>query len=264
MTSSLYTTQLAAGLGLIEETRVLLDLWHEGMRTMDLYQAALASGRFPTLSARRIRDLVIVSFVPRYLSSDGPPALHLKAAKDRFSKKEFEQLLFLYSCRANAILADFVRDIYWNAYTAGREVLTNEEARLFVHHAVQDGKTAAPWTESRISRMASDLTGCCADFGLLEAGAKKARKILPYRIEPRVEAMLAYDLHFAGYGDNTVLTNPDWALFGMERSDVLDDLKRLALKGLMIVQAAGGVIRISWQYKTMEELLHVLTHDELR
>jgi hypothetical protein len=38
-----YTTQLGAGLGLIDETLILLDLWQEGMSGTDLYRAALAS-----------------------------------------------------------------------------------------------------------------------------------------------------------------------------------------------------------------------------
>ena len=57
-----------------------------------------------------------------------------------------------------------------------------------------------------------------------------------------------------------MLSHPDWALFGMERDDVLDEMKRLALKGLLIVQSAGGVTRISWPHKTMEELADVLAH----
>ena len=69
-----------------------------------------------------------------------------------------------------------------------------------------------------------------------------------------------YDLHFKGHGDNSVLSHPDWVLFGMERDDVLDEMKRLALKGLLIMQSAGGVTRISWPHKTMEELADVLAH----
>jgi hypothetical protein len=84
------------------------------------------------------------------------------------------------------------------------------------------------------------------------------RKILHYRIEPRTAAILAYDLHFAGSGDNAVTAEPLWALFGMERADVLDELRRLALKGLVIVQTAGEVSRIAWQCKDLEELRHVL------
>lgn len=260
----LYTVQLGHGLGMIDETYLLLGLWQEGMSPTDLYRAALNSGQFPTVSARRLHDLITVGFSQRYLTENGKPARYLNALRPALGRKEFEQLLYLYTCRAHAVLADFVCQVYWMAYVAGRSVLSNDETRTWVVKAVQDGKTTTQWTEGIVSRVASNLTGCCADFGLLEPGAKSVRKILPYRIEPRTAAFLAYDLHGAGLGDNTVLAHPDWALFGLERMDVLEELKKLALKGLLIVQAAGGVTKISWQLPSMEALIDVLARDPLR
>ncbi len=99
---------------------------------------------------------------------------------------------------------------------------------------------------------------------MLERGIRQSRRILPYWIEPRPAAFLAYDLHFAGLGDNALLAHPDWALFGLERMDVLEEMKKLALKGLLLVQAAGGVIKISWQLASMEALIDVLARDQLR
>jgi hypothetical protein len=260
----LYTVQLGHGLGMVDETYILLGIWQEGMSPTDLYRAALNSGLFPAVSARRLHDLIVVGFSQRYLTENGSPARFLNALRSVLSRREFEQLLFLYTCRAHAVLTDFVCQVYWMAYVAGRSVLTNEETREWVVKAVQDGKTTTQWTEGIISRVASNLTGCCADFGLLESGAKSVRTILPYRIEPRTAAFLAYDLHGSGLGDNAVLAHPDWALFGLERMDVLEELKKLARKGLLIVQAAGGVTKISWQLASMEALIHVLARNELR
>ena len=53
-----YTTQLQAGLGLLEETRQLLQVYQPGMSASQLYEAALASGRFPLVTARRLRNIV--------------------------------------------------------------------------------------------------------------------------------------------------------------------------------------------------------------
>ncbi|HSN74073.1 MAG TPA: BrxA family protein [Anaerolineae bacterium] len=264
MTSVRYTTQLQAGKGLVEETHLLLELWQPGMSAIELTQAALRSGRFPTISARRLRNIVVEAFTPRYLVDDTRPARRLQALQSSLSRREFGQTLFLYTSRANAILADFVRDVYWPAYAAGKSQLSNEEARAWVLRANQDGKTMHPWSDETIERVAGYLTRSCADFGLLQGGVLKARRILPYWIEPRTAAFLAYDLHCGGLGDNAVLAHPDWALFGLERMDVLEELKKLALKGLLLVQAAGGVIKISWQLASMEALIDVLARDELR
>jgi hypothetical protein len=108
------------------------------------------------------------------------------------------------------------------------------------------------------SNVASYLTGCCADYGLLEKGQKSVRNILPSRLESKVAAYLPYDLHFTGLGDNSVIGHGDWALFGLTRTDVRDELKRLSLKGYVIVQSAGDVSRIGWHYKNMEALTDVL------
>jgi len=78
MTDSVYSSRLGAGLGMVEETRILLDLWQPGMRTADLQRVALGSGRFPKVSARRVRNLVAECFAPRYLVDGGGPALLLK------------------------------------------------------------------------------------------------------------------------------------------------------------------------------------------
>lgn len=264
MTASLYTTQLQAGFGLIVETQLLLELWQPGMTGAELTQAALQSGRFPNVSARRLRNVVFEAFAPRYLVDHGQPALWLKAMRSDLPRREFEQMLFIYTCRANLILADFVLDMYWPAYSAGRSQLSNAEARDWVVRANQEGKTVRPWSDETVERVAGYLTRTCADFGLLQSGMLKARRILPYWIEPRTAAFLAYDLHSAGLGDNAVLAHPDWALFGLERRDVLEEMKKLALKGLLLVQAAGGVTKISWQLPGMEALIDVLARDPLR
>lgn len=257
--NDLYTSRLGAGQGIIEETRVLLDLWQVGMDANSLNQLSLQSGQFQKLTARRLRNLVIEGFGLRYLCRGNEPAIYLKVLKDILSGREFTQLLYLYTCRVHTVLYDFVKQVYWVAYSSGRDTLSNEEARNFMIRANQDGRTSAPWSPDTIERVAGYVTGTLADFGLLEDGRKSVRKILPFRIESRVEVILAYDLHFASHGDNSLLSHPDWALFGLDRSDVLNEFKRQALKGWWIIQSAGEITRIGWQYQTMEELIDVLT-----
>lgn len=250
----LYTTQLGAGLGVIEETRILLELWETGMNASQLFQYALDSGSFPNMSARRLRNLISECFAPRYLVANNYPAVILKKLVPFLTLTEFTQLLFLFTCRANLILVDFVREVYWYRYSSGHEDISNEDTRDFIIKAIQQGKTVKYWSDNMIERVAGYLTKCCADFGMLEPGIKKARKIIPYRVEPKVAAFLAYDLHFSGVGDNAMIAHVDWELYGMEREDVFDELKRLALKRFFIVQTAGNVIRIGWSYKNWEEL----------
>lgn len=242
---------------MIPETWSLFELWTPGMSPSALNTAALESGRFPNLSARRLRNFVKECFAPRYLKNNGELATLLKMFSSVLSKRELDQLLFIATCRANTILADFTRDVYWAAYTAGRDCLSTTDARAFVVTANQNGKTKQAWSESTVRRVASYLIGCCSDFGLLDRGSRSERKILPFRIEPRVAVVLAYELHFAGAGDNMVTADSAWSLFGLDRSDVVNELKRLALQGFFLVQSAGGVTRIEWRCDNWEELIRV-------
>ena len=254
-----YTSKLGAGLGLPEETRILLALWRPSMDSAQLCQAALASGRFPNVTARRLRNIVAECFAPRYLVQDAVPAKVLQALQTRLPSAEFSQLLFLYTCRANLILADFVRDIYWRRYAGGATAVTNQEAQAFVTQATHGGRTEAPWSDSTIQNVAGYLTGCCADYGLLEAGQRRVRRILPFRLGSGAAAVLAYDLHFAGLGDNAVLGHAEWGLFGLEPGEVRDEFRRLSLRGYLVLQTAGDLVRVGWPLKTWEDLIHVLS-----
>ena len=253
-----YTTQLQAGLGLVAETRRLLESWEPGMVGQDLLQQSLASGHFPTMSARRLRNIIIEAFAPRYLANDAQPAQILKILLGRVQPVDWRQLLFLFTCRANPILADFVRDVYWTRYAAGSQLVTKGETTGFVRRAVALGRTSTRWSESTIIRISRYLLGSCTDFGLLGPMKADARGIIPFRITPITISILAHDLHFRGLGDNAVIRHDDWGLFGLEPQDILQEMKRLALRGEFIVQSAADITQIGWKYQSMEDLANGL------
>ena len=257
--NKLYTTQLSAGLGVIDETRTLLDLWQPGMKIPELFQIALDSGQFPNISARRLRNIVAECFAPRYLVVKDYPAILLKGLIKNVTSTELSQIMFLFTVRANVILADFIKKVYWIQYSSGQDTISNDDARDFVLQANQQGRTTSLWSGNTIKRVSTYLTGCLANFGMLETGRKSVRRIIPYRVEQKIIALLAYDLHFNGFGDNSVIAHPDWELFGLQKKDLRDEMKRLSLKGFFIIQTAGDVIRIEWKYNNWEELIHVIS-----
>jgi hypothetical protein len=252
--SRLYTTQLQAGLGLLQESRALLALWRPGMSAAMLYDAALASGAFPGVTARRLRNVVGECFAPRYLVDAGAPARHLQILLGRISESQISQLMFLFTARANAVLADFVRHVYWPKYGSGAVALGTDDARNFIQRALDDERMSKRWSESTTSRVSGYLLGVCEDYGLLRRGNRASREIVAPRLSDNVTAYLAHDLHFSGMGDAAVLAHEDWQLFGLSSEDVLSELKRVALKGHLIVQAGGGLTRLSWKHHDMEEL----------
>lgn len=254
MQQSLYTTSLQAGLGMVKESCAILDLWEKGMTSSDLYAVILDAGIFPNVSARRLRNLIIECFSPRFLCDKARPAEVIKCLKNDLNMQELLQLMFVYVCHANLIVKDFVIQTYWPAYIAGRNEITNEDAKSFVIRANQNGLTTKMWSETTIRRVSGYLTGICADFGLLENVSRSTRRIVSCRLSQKTVLVLAYELHFSGMGDNSIIGHNDWKLFGMERPDVLDEFKRLAMKSHLLIQSAGDVVRIGWKYKSIQEL----------
>ena len=61
-----FTTQLQAGLGMINETMGLLRLWEPGETPARLAEKAIASGALARTTARRARNIVAEMFAPRY------------------------------------------------------------------------------------------------------------------------------------------------------------------------------------------------------
>jgi Putative inner membrane protein (DUF1819) len=252
-----YTTQLQAGLGLVEETRLLLSLYETGLEPQALLAKALDSGLFPRVTARRLRNVVIECFKPRYMQEPGV-ADALKALSDSRSRAEFLQLLLIHTARANLILFDFVTKLYWPRYASGREGLTPEDAKTFVLAGVREGKTQKPWADGTVRRVSNYVLSCCADYDLLSRNVSGVHRIHALRVQDRVAAYLAYDLKFQGLADNQIVIHEDWQLLGLQPNDVRDVLKRLSLQGYLILQAAGDVVHIGWTYKTKEELIDVL------
>jgi hypothetical protein len=253
-----YTTQLQAGLGLIEETQALLDQWQPTMGAQELFNAALESGEFPNVTARRLRNIVAECFAPRYLNPEPQPAKWLQVLNHQISTRALNQLFFIYTARANLILRDFAIQLYWERYASGYTEISSEDSTEFVQRATYDGKTKKLWSETTIKRLSSYLLSACVDYQLLQPLSRAARQITPIRMDPCAIVILAYDLHLQGIADNNLINHPDWQLFGLQPEDVRDDLKRLSVHKFWIIQTAADVVSISWVYKTMEEVVDVI------
>ena len=255
-----YTTKLAAGTGAIEETITLLDEWQDGMSASELLKATLESGRLSSISARRLKNIVLECFGHRYIIRDGYPAEILKRLKDRMARQAFLQVLFLFATRANPMIRDFVVEVYWLLYAGGRREISNEDARLFVVAANSDAKTTSYWSESTISRQSGYLTRVCADFGFLERGSKPVRAIESFRVHRQTVAFLAYDLHLSGIGDNAVILADDWRVFGLDEAAVHEEIAALSRVGTLVYQRAGESVRIGWAHTSWDEVIDGIAH----
>ena len=73
-----YTIRVSKGAALLPETRVLLQEWIPGEDTNAFADRVLSRDLLGKATARRVQDLVLRCFAPRYLAPPGCPAKHLK------------------------------------------------------------------------------------------------------------------------------------------------------------------------------------------
>jgi hypothetical protein len=86
--------------------------------------------------------------------------------------------------------------------------------------------------------------------------------IIPFRVTSLTALYLTFEVHFSGLNDDSILSHGDWRLFGLEPMDVRHELMRVS-RGHFIPQFSGELLRISWNYKTMEEALDAIATTEL-
>jgi hypothetical protein len=253
-----YTTQLQAGLGRINENISIIRLWKEGDTVSSLCEKAENSGEFPKVTGRRLRNIVAEMFAPRFLKPDSTPARNLNRLLNILPQKAIEQVVYLYTARAQEIFHDFVTEVYWRSYEGGRSSIESEEIRNFIENALIEGKMRKHWEESTIKRVSGYLGGCCLDFGLVTRKPPSSYMIKSLYIEKEMALYLAHDLKFAGLSNSAIANHRDWGLWGMSQSDVISQLKSLSIDGHFMVQDGAGITEISWQYEKMEEVFHAV------
>lgn len=253
-----YNTGLCKGQGILPETLRLLRVWEPGMTAIQLSEKVRSQGIIPKATAQRVSDIVSRAFAPRYLHENGTPAGWLRQLVQRgFGVDRLNQIFLLYTAREHLILYDFIREIYWPRYSAGAQFLFREDSVNFIKSAQATGRIKTRWTEGNNIRIGRYLLSALYDFKMIGEPKGDRRPILPFTASAHTVIYLAHELHFGCVSDAKILVHPDWELYGLSSSDVLNELRRLANQGGFIIQA-GDIVRISWSCKTMEECLDVI------
>ena len=256
-----YTTNLSKAQGMVPETLELLELWEPGMSVGELKARVRGMGALGKATQVRVDDLVGRGFAQRYLVAGGQPAQWLRQLLlARAPRGLLRQLTLLYTARANLILHDFIREVFWLKYSSRAGEVTKQDARDFIERAVSRGALEKRWSDSMVERVSRYLLGTLVDFELITENRFGQRQIRPMFIMPETVVFLAYELHFGGTEDEDIARHRDWALFGLAPADVISSLDKAATQGHLFVQHSGALLRVEWKYQTMEAMLDALTH----
>jgi hypothetical protein len=249
---STYKTGLEKGVGLIQETLQILSVYEKDMQRIELKKQLFENNILSKSSFIRVSDIVN-TFFNRYVSNDINIALILKEISRNNSLYSFlEQLLFVYVSRSNRLFFDFITNVYWKKAKDNAFEIQKIDATNFIQNAISIGKINPVWSEIMRSKISTSLLTGLRDFSLIS----KQNKIQPFFISEYTAAFLVHELHSRKYTDNQIVSAEEWLLFGMNSSDVIKMLELLSNKDFFIMQNSGEIIRISWKYNSLNELIN--------
>jgi hypothetical protein len=246
---------------MVPETLELLELWEPHMTTADLKARVRSVGALGKATQVRVDDLVGRGFAQRFLIDNGEPARHLKRLlHSRAPRGILRQLILLYTCRANRILHDFIREVYWLKHDSSAGEVAKQDARDFIEQATSKGRLEQRWSDTMNERVTRYLLGTLVDFELIAENRYGQRQMKPLFMLPETATYLAYDLHFRGIADQDIHMHDDWGIFGLMRADVIATLNMCATQGHLFIQHSGAILRLEWKYNTMDTVLDAIAH----
>lgn len=246
---SKYTAELIKGTGLVTETMTLLENY-EGQDKNTFVSFVLDNNLLSTSSEKRAKDLVRI-FFKRYICPDKSIVTRLKDIRSKgLPLTQFKQLLYLYTVRASALLSDFIIEVLNPIMAEGKTFVEDNAPKCFVERINEENELN--WNEGNVRRVTSGLHKSLIDFDIIS----KHNDIIFDDISSFTFLYLLHDLHFKGLSDKEVWGHPDWKLFFLDKYAVLDLIKEHSLRDGYIAQSSGDLLAITWNYKSMEEMIN--------
>ena len=248
--NTLYSTQLAKGTGMINETLAILKVYTPGITREALCKFVIESNYLSTSTETRARDIVSRVFFNRFMLANPSVPVWLKTIREKgLMVPQMAQLFYIYCARENAVLYDFVTQVMNPALDSERSYFTRQEFTDFMHAIVVRGE--ASWTEAMQKKNGGYVRSTLIDFGFLD----ESNFVIPYDLDDFTVLYLMHELHFEGLSDMAIWDHEDWQLFNLSRYDVLVRIMNLSLKGGFIAQTSGDIVSISWRFNSMEEMI---------
>jgi hypothetical protein len=249
-------TSLIKGTASLDELRALFLGWRPDESSLDFSKRVRAEGILTKQTAYRTDDLVLRVFRPWFLTPDTTAAERLqKIVQKNTDWHILNELILLYKSRAELVLYDFLTNRLWTQFHEGALYLRLADIEDFLSEAREAGFIENEWASYTKTRLAYALLRAIKEVGFVKEEKRELYSLVNYRVSDFFITYLAYDLHWAGLTDLAIVEHPDWFLFGLNRSQVIQKLSDLGEQSGIVMQQAGSVVRITWVYKSMNEVI---------
>jgi len=247
---SIHTSKLIKASALIPDTLALLNAWDLSASVSANLAMAQRTNLFGKASRSRVQDILVI-FRQRYLEEPDVCAALVHLAQAKAPDAWLRPLLYFFTAQSDATLRDIVLEVIVPRREAGRYRVDADDVARVLSAWVADGRTAGPWGEETIERVAQGALATLRDFGVLRGKANKEIA----GIVPPLEAfsLIALWLYQRDDSPRAVLHADAWRLFPLSLAQVERLFFQAHQHHLLSYQAAGSVIRIDFPHDSLEE-----------
>jgi hypothetical protein len=256
MTAAVYTSRLQKGGALLDDMRVLVRFWRDGPDTQ-VAEDAIRQNVLGKASRTRVRDTLKRAFLPRFVHGKPPGGWKIvRPLEDAAAPREVVAPIYYWlTARSEPLLYEFVSGFLAEHKAHGNSRVTTDDVARFIRGRLQ--QTGKRWSRSVTLRVARGLLAALRDFGILVGTMKK--RIAPTYLPLEVFVHVAFSLSREGASGERLLYHPDWRLFLLSPSEVEHLFLEAHRHHLLDYQAAGGIVRIEFPMRTLEEAAHAIT-----
>ncbi len=253
--SAPYSSKIIKAGALIGDTKTLLSLWDVGASVGENISRVQRDNIFGKASRSRV-EAILAIFRQRYLSEESVTKALVTLVRQKFPTAALERLLYFHSARADLLLHDAVTEILVPMRARGLVDIKVQDFQRPLAKWVNEGKTAAHWSEPTITRIAQGLLSALRDFSVLQGAANK--KLAPAYFPIESFAYLVFYLKQNQPSGAKLIELPDWKLFFLQKDGVERYLFEAHQRELLEYHVAGSVTRLTFPAETLEEYANVL------
>jgi len=256
VSQEVYTTRLQKGGALFGEMRQLLTMWQDRSGFAD---EVISQNLIGSPSRARLRDVVVRTFVPRFVRSQPPKLWKSLAELERcgWSETELLPIHFYAAACAEPLMWDFVIEEISDRHSRGQMSIDTGDVKRFLDGAPETKFPDGRWTPTVATKVARGLLAALRDFGVLHGANKK--EISTIYLPIKTFAFLALARQILGIKGPDLLHDDTWKLFLFGPTAVERFFIEAQQEGLLEYHAAGSVIRVDFPVNTLLEYADVLS-----
>ena len=254
--TSTYSTKIIKAGALLADTKTLLAYWDRTLSVEQNLDRFRRENLFGKTSRSRMEDILTI-FKQRYLRNAEVLHALLVFAQTGFPAESLERILYFLALQSDPLLHDAVTELLVPTYERGRQELLTVEVVRWLQQQVADGRTAQPWGEYTVERVAQGVMATLRDFGLLHGATHK--RIMPPFMPTAAFSFIALLRYRDLQAGERLLRDPEWQLFLLSDLAVERLFAAAHQEHWLEYYAAGRVIRIQFPTSSLEEYARALT-----